>query len=106
MILFHSSITINQNTCTPKLQAGVVRAAVAALGQITAAQDPTDWPSAVAPFNCLLKLSLDPRPKARKVAQTAVTETLAALNSVDGTVNASEAVLKGEHPIASPKDAA
>ncbi len=49
------------------VQAGVMRAAVGALGQVIAAMDPTDWPSASGPFNRLLGLSLDSRPKVHRL---------------------------------------
>ena len=68
-----------------------------ALGQITAAQDPTDWASAMEPFTLLLKLSLDPRPKVRRAAHGAVRDTLAALQALQAAGNACETVLKGEH---------
>ena len=76
------------------MQAGAVRAAVAALGQITAAQDPNNWPTAVAPFNSLLKFSLDPRPKIRRAAHAAVRDTLAVLQALKAASNASEAILR------------
>lgn len=76
-------------------QAGAMRAAVAALGQVAAAQDPNNWTTAVAPFNCLLKFSLDPRPKVRRAAHAAVRDTLAALHNLKSAGNASEAILKG-----------
>ena len=76
-------------------QAGAMRAAVAALGQVAAAQDPNNWPTAIAPFNCLLNFSLDPRPKVRRAAHAAVRDTLAALHNLKSAVNASEAILRG-----------
>lgn len=76
-------------------QAGVVRAGVTALGQITAAADPTDFPTAAASFQRLLQHSLDPRPKVRRAAHAAVRDVLAALQSGPAGTNASDALVKG-----------
>ena len=54
------------------MQANLMRAAVEALGHMSAAMDTRSWPPAVQPFTSLLSLSLDSRPKVRKIAQQAV----------------------------------
>ena len=76
-------------------QAGAVKAAAAALGQILAAMGPDDWPAAGGPFNRLLELSIDPRPKIRRAAHSGIANTLAAINHLPVAEPASQALLKG-----------
>ena len=79
------------------MQAGALRAAISSLGQITAAMDTSSWPSAAGPFNRLLGLSLDARPKVRRAAQSALVGTLRAIQGTPAMSPASEAILRGEH---------
>jgi len=79
-------------------QAGVMKAAITCLGQVTAAVDPSQWPGAVRPFGLLLQLLLDERPKVRKRAQDAAQSVLAALRDTSARQPASDAVLKSESP--------
>lgn len=72
-----------------------MRVAVDALGQITAAMDPADWPSAAGPFNRLLGISLDARPKVRRAAHSAVAAALTAIKDSPAINPASQALLKG-----------
>ena len=81
------------------LQATVVRPALGSLGQVTAAVEPVEWPSAARPFAQLLRYSLDGRPKVRKRAQAAVLNVLAAAQGTAALPSASEAVLKGDHHV-------
>lgn len=76
------------------VQAGVMKALVACLGQVTAAVDPGQWPGAVRPFGLLLQLLLDERPKVRKRAQDAAQAVLVGLQGTSARQPASEAVLK------------
>ena len=84
------------------LQATVVRPALGSLGQVTAAVEPVEWPSAARPFAQLLHYSLDGRPKVRKRAQAAVLNVLAAAQGTSALPSASEAVLKGVHHVLWP----
>ncbi|PRW60392.1 ARM repeat superfamily [Chlorella sorokiniana] len=76
-------------------EAAVVKNAVPCLGQLLAAHNPADWPSAIRPFNMLLSLSLDSRAKVRRAAQSAVGDVLAGLQAAPAALGqASEEVLK------------
>ena len=81
----------------PSLQASVMKAAVTCFGQVTAAVEPSQWPSAVRPFGLLLQLLLDERPKVRKRAQDAAQSVLAALQDTSARQPASDLVLKSTH---------
>ena len=72
-----------------------MRPALGSLGQVTAAVEPVEWPSAARPFAQLLRYSLDGRPKVRKRAHAAVLNVLAAAQGTSALPAASEAVLKG-----------
>ncbi|KAL4855011.1 RRP12-like protein [Chlorella vulgaris] len=64
------------------------------LGQMLAAFNHADWPSAVRPFNLLLSLTLDSRAKVRRTAQSAISDVLAGLQSSHAALgHASDAVL-------------
>ncbi len=76
-----------------------MRPALGSLGQVTAAVEPVEWPSAARPFAQLLRYSLDGRPKVRKRAQAAVLNVLAAARGTSALPSASEAVLKGVYQV-------
>ncbi len=66
------------------------------LGPFLAAMDPKQWPGATRPFNLLLSLTLDSRPKVRKVAKNSIIEALAVLQSTEVHAAATQAVFKGK----------
>ncbi|PSC74246.1 ARM repeat superfamily [Micractinium conductrix] len=74
----------------------VAKNAVPCLGQLLAAFNPADCPSAVRPLNLLLSLCLDGRAKVRRAAQSAIGDVFAALQAAPpgALAQASEAVLK------------
>ena len=78
------------------LQAGTLRAALACLGNITAAVSPTEWAPALRPFTLLLRYSTDVRPKVRKRAQSSLVDVLAALQGAPALHGASHAICKGQ----------
>lgn len=78
------------------VQASAVKPAIACLSAVLAAMDPSDWPSAKAPFELLVSFCLNLRPKVRKKAHDGVLHVLASIRDTAALAPASAVLLAGE----------
>lgn len=78
------------------VQASAVKPAIACLSAVLAAMDPSDWPSAKAPFEVLVSFCLNSRPKVRKKAHDGVLHVLASIRDTAALAPASAVLLAGE----------
>lgn len=73
----------------------VMKAAIACLGQLVAASGPHDWAAVSPAYSLIISRLLDPHPKVRKKAQTAIVEIFAAFQeeALSGVLEQASSVL-------------